>query len=284
VFISVHQWLNFSAFKTLLFIFRKLRRSFFQPGKLRTYVAYAFGEIALIMIGILLAIQVSEWNQARKDRAEETEILLRLKTDFSENQDKVKQNQDLWIQISTNLAALERIMKPNPESHPDELIHKYMIAVYHTPAFSPNTGVLNSLITSGKMGLIKNHALNYELNAWPAKFDACSYTLNVIVNDVSQYFSISPKFHQLRDGLLEIHTLDSKYKNSEVLNQDFLNREPVGPSEFPYDPKVLLSQPELETAVEQKRLNSEILVFKLAELFHLQQSILDLIDEELSGR
>ena len=59
----------------MLFIFRKLRRSFFLPGKVRTYCAYAFGEIALIMIGILLALQVSDWNQARKDRTVERDIL-----------------------------------------------------------------------------------------------------------------------------------------------------------------------------------------------------------------
>ena len=52
----------------MLFIFRKLRRSFFLPGKVRTYLAYAVGEIALIMIGILLALQISEWNQTMKDR------------------------------------------------------------------------------------------------------------------------------------------------------------------------------------------------------------------------
>jgi hypothetical protein len=42
----------------MLFIFRKIRRSFFLPGKVRTYLAYALGEIALIMVGILLALQI----------------------------------------------------------------------------------------------------------------------------------------------------------------------------------------------------------------------------------
>ena len=59
----------------MLFIFRKLRRSFFLPGKVRTYLAYAVGEIVLIVVGILLAVQISESNQARKDREEEQRIL-----------------------------------------------------------------------------------------------------------------------------------------------------------------------------------------------------------------
>ena len=51
----------------MLFIFRKLRRSFFLPGKVRTYVAYAFGEVVLIVVGILIAVQIGEWNQDRAD-------------------------------------------------------------------------------------------------------------------------------------------------------------------------------------------------------------------------
>ena len=80
----------------MLFIFRKLRRSFFLPGKVRTYVAYAVGEVALIMIGILLALQVSDWNQGRKDRAEETSILIRLNAEFEENQERLSIIETRW--------------------------------------------------------------------------------------------------------------------------------------------------------------------------------------------
>ncbi len=44
----------------MLLILRKIRRSFFLPGKVKTYLAYAVGEIVLIVVGILLALQISE--------------------------------------------------------------------------------------------------------------------------------------------------------------------------------------------------------------------------------
>ena len=56
------------------------------------------------------------------------------------------------------------------------------------------------------------------------------------------------------------------------------------PGEFPYDQRALLSQPELESLVETKRVNSEVMVFKVAELIVLQQEILDLIDQKLANR
>ena len=59
-------------------------------------MAYAVGEVALIMIGILLALQVSDWNQARKDRAEETSILIRLNAEFEENQERLSIIETRW--------------------------------------------------------------------------------------------------------------------------------------------------------------------------------------------
>jgi hypothetical protein len=52
----------------MLFILRKLRRSFFLPGKLRTYLAYAIGEILLIVIGILVALQILKFFHGGLDR------------------------------------------------------------------------------------------------------------------------------------------------------------------------------------------------------------------------
>jgi hypothetical protein len=68
----------------MLFILRQLRRSFFQPGKLKTYVAYAVGEILLIVVGILIAVQIGNWNERRIEIREEGEILLRIKGELLE--------------------------------------------------------------------------------------------------------------------------------------------------------------------------------------------------------
>ena len=110
----------------MLFIFRKLRRSFFQPGKAKTYIAYAIGEIALIMVGILLALQVSDWSQEREDRAEEREILLRLKAEFEENQERLQVTKDGFLEVSESMDALLNILRPESTSIPDDLLHQYL--------------------------------------------------------------------------------------------------------------------------------------------------------------
>ena len=54
-------------------------------NKTGKYFKYAIGEIVLVMIGILLALQVSNWNQERKDRISERKLLDNIHRDFIQN-------------------------------------------------------------------------------------------------------------------------------------------------------------------------------------------------------
>lgn len=54
----------------MLTFFRKIRAALLAEGKTGKYVKYAIGEIVLVMVGILLALQVNNWNEYRKERIE----------------------------------------------------------------------------------------------------------------------------------------------------------------------------------------------------------------------
>ncbi|MBK7871751.1 MAG: hypothetical protein IPJ74_14270 [Saprospiraceae bacterium] len=69
----------------MLQFFRSIRRRLLESGKVKSYVLYAIGEILLVVIGILLALQVNNWNEARKARAIEHEYLLSLREEFKAN-------------------------------------------------------------------------------------------------------------------------------------------------------------------------------------------------------
>ena len=59
----------------MLKVFRKIRRRLIDEGSLKRYILYAIGEIILVVIGILIAVQLNNWNQERI-RNTEIEILL----------------------------------------------------------------------------------------------------------------------------------------------------------------------------------------------------------------
>ncbi|WP_420572459.1 DUF6090 family protein [Kordia sp.] len=52
----------------MLKFFRSIRQRLFKQKKFKNYILYAIGEILLVMIGILLALQVNNWNEHRKSK------------------------------------------------------------------------------------------------------------------------------------------------------------------------------------------------------------------------
>lgn len=64
-------------------LFRKARQSFISDGSTGKYFKYAIGEILLVVVGILLALQVSNWNQDRQREKRELQFLEQISKDLS---------------------------------------------------------------------------------------------------------------------------------------------------------------------------------------------------------
>lgn len=70
--------------------FRKIRQRLLSENKFSKYFLYAIGEIVLVMIGVLLALQVSNWNQARVTKTNEVKTLKQLNVDLNSNLIEIK--------------------------------------------------------------------------------------------------------------------------------------------------------------------------------------------------
>ena len=63
--------------------FRKIRQKLLSDGKIADYIKYAVGEILLVVVGILIALQINNWNTNRLDRISERDYLTRISNDLS---------------------------------------------------------------------------------------------------------------------------------------------------------------------------------------------------------
>ena len=66
----------------MLRFFRKIRQRLVTDNKFSKYLLYAVGEILLVVIGILIALQGDNWNQERQERDEESLLLSGLREDL----------------------------------------------------------------------------------------------------------------------------------------------------------------------------------------------------------
>src|SRR6056300_1690800 len=62
--------------------FRKIRQNLIMENKTGKYLKYAIGEIVLVVIGILIALQINNWNEHRKLQSEELNLLADIKTNL----------------------------------------------------------------------------------------------------------------------------------------------------------------------------------------------------------
>ena len=66
---------------------RNIRRTLITENKMGKYFKYAIGEILLVMIGILLALQVNNWNETKQKRKVELKLLQELMDDLFETKE-----------------------------------------------------------------------------------------------------------------------------------------------------------------------------------------------------
>ena len=74
----------------MLTFFRRIRKGLLDGGSTSKYLLYAIGEILLVMVGILLALQVNNWNIDRINHKSEKEGLVRVVQDLKKDLDHIK--------------------------------------------------------------------------------------------------------------------------------------------------------------------------------------------------
>ncbi|WP_228850945.1 DUF6090 family protein [Aegicerativicinus sediminis] len=65
--------------------FKNIRQSLIMENKTSRYLKYAIGEIVLVVVGILIALQINNWNEHRKENAFEAKMLIELQNGLSQN-------------------------------------------------------------------------------------------------------------------------------------------------------------------------------------------------------
>jgi hypothetical protein len=139
--------------------FRKLRQNKLSEGKSLDYLKYAVGEILLIVIGILIALQIDNWNKESNDRIVEQSILNNLKEDFIKNQQEIEVLIFANIKYHRNLNVLIEILKSAPNNSEVNIKDTLAIAAIAAPTYIPTTSTIEVIISTGNIDLIKNEQL-----------------------------------------------------------------------------------------------------------------------------
>ena len=157
--------------------FRNLRQTLIMENKTSKYLKYAIGEIVLVVIGILIALQINNWNEDRKNKILENDFYCKLLEDFEldrQNINRLYSESDYKIETSKKL-LLELTHKNKSIAY---LINNYIQAL-RTNAFSPSKVAILDITSSGKLSLIKNEELKQNLLRYYSELDNLLYQLEI---------------------------------------------------------------------------------------------------------
>lgn len=147
-------------------LFRTVRQTLANEIKVAPYLRYAIGEIVLVVIGILIALQINNWNQSRLNRIEEKNILANLHDEFLENKKMLDSTTIIYKSaIKANMVLMGLIGKNAEELQKNNLDSLFSASLPSSQiVFSNNT--IKNIVQTGKLDIIENPEIIKLINQW----------------------------------------------------------------------------------------------------------------------
>jgi len=151
--------------------FRKFRQNMLAEGKTGKYLQYAIGEIILVVIGILIALQINNWNEERKRRIIEDEVIVALNSEYKAAKEDLRRKISLLNRKNEVLGTLSENCSPQHFVVSKEKMDSLINRSYALPSFNPPNATLSDLLNSGKIDVINNLELRKLLSTWIGKLE-----------------------------------------------------------------------------------------------------------------
>lgn len=183
----------------------------------RKYIKYAVGEIILVVIGILIALQINNWNDERKNHLWEYQFLKDLKNELETNKAQLEEIHSIQTQKGEAFVQTIALVRNADRSNQSKIDSLYSNTQGKNPTFFPTTGVYDSGLASGKIEHVKNIALKYAImNLYNHYYKRLIYNGEILDDVVEKVDWEELKFYD---------NFQKKIKGWEsIINPDFLNQ------------------------------------------------------------
>ncbi|MUP43464.1 hypothetical protein FLP08_12835 [Gramella aestuarii] len=254
--------------------FRTIRRKLLLAGKTGQYLKYAIGEIVLVVIGILIALQINNWNETSKLKKEEVVYLKRLKLDLKK--DTIYYNTSIDranLLIDRNTLFLQKIY--DEQRSIDEGKYLMNIPLWDSEYLTIQDNTFRELVSSGKLNIISNPGLKVAVVDFYRKIE-------VQENYMKEFNEYS---RELMANYVSTHpgTIKQTRKPDEldkILNASMFRLEDFKFLNNPSDSQFQA----LEDIVLVYKNKHEIFVDQFQELKNVSKDLLNQIDQELNEK
>ena len=226
------------------------------------WIRYGF-ETFVIIVGILGAFTLNNWNENRKLFKEELNVLLALKSEFTTNQSLIDEAISNHKMIEDQAKELSEIIGPEIIDTDTERLNQLLNTMIWPPKYDPSDGVINAVISSGDLSLIKNDQLKYSISSLSGLLKDYYHWAEIDYNNLTNY------------------TGPNIIKNYSFKNFPFAKA--LGQSKFENSPEQLMNSSEFESHITLRWVNAVGLKERAISIKEEQTKIIELINEELKS-
>lgn len=249
-------------------LFRKIRVRLLSEDKYSTYLLYASGEILLVVVGILIALQIDNWNDQRKERIKELSYLEGIKNDLVNNLNEVnsfiQQKQRAIESANIIISYFENDTINNPTYFN---LHNLNVSISHR--FEEKNNTFKELENSGQLSMISNKEIKNLLLDMDLVYRRIEFYSDHLYADLRE-LNYSLQFQTV--------DLDPTVKNYTYLLSEGSQGENVIPSLEQF--RILLGDLGYKNSFVLSNYNNHLILEGLEEIFEKSNELIDLIDKE----
>ena len=139
----------------MLKVFRNIRRQLFIEKRFSKYLIYAIGEIVLVVLGILIALQINNWNANNVKKQEEKRSYINIRQQIVDDKIDLQKEKNFNNYFSLAYQYANKIILVQDRSKTDSLTLITMGLSQYSD-FNRNSNIYETLVNSGDLKLLKN--------------------------------------------------------------------------------------------------------------------------------
>jgi len=162
--------------------FRKIRYNLMEQNKTGKYLKYAIGEIVLVVIGILIALQLNNLNENKKNDVFEKEILSQIQENLKTDKLALK---EIELNFMKAISSSKKILNTEESQKTEDSIKIWLGSIIQFDRFQPLTNAYEVLKSNG-LDRISNKQLRFLLGKY---YDDESLRMIKSTNDIEIAFN-----------------------------------------------------------------------------------------------
>ncbi|MDX1591966.1 MAG: DUF6090 family protein [Balneolaceae bacterium] len=240
-----------------------------EQNKVRTYILYALGEILLVVLGILIALQINNWNEQMKQDRSERRVIQSLILEMETNIPAIADCIGVLEESIASTDTLQAHIGPEPTGLPKkDLIRLLGMSIGTSDRCVLQTDVSDELRSSGNLNLIQSSELRRKVSLW-------STTYQELKEEEEEWGN-------------EFSTISVPYLNKWIswddIDYHFFEASPAyNPSPFDYDPGRVLQEFEFSNILNINYWRMDRIKDRIQSLSDVTTELLQMLRDEMES-